>query len=258
MTPKTPHATLIECAGWFRGTLLDAQPLRVDAFCEPLDGHCGDFIGLYRPSPSVVLGVIADACGHGAEAAALLEAAAEPGDDLPLSGRSPAELLEAFGAGVAARAGAVDGKFITAMVFTLDIQRGILTVALAGHPPPVLVQQGTLITQSWPGGLPIGVDSTIGAEDITIQLSPGDTVVAFTDGVADARSVANETLGFEGARAMLGHAARSTDPVAAALKALGPGQRRDWQADDTTAMFIRFGCVEHASEIGRGEAWTPR
>jgi serine phosphatase RsbU (regulator of sigma subunit) len=258
MTHMTPHATLIECAGWFRGTLLDAPPLRVDAFCEPLDGHCGDFIGLYRPSPSVVLGVIADACGHGAEAAALLEAAAEPSSDVPLSGRSPAELLEAFGAGVAARAGAVDGKFITAMVFTLDIQSGVLTVALAGHPPSVLVQQGKLLERSWPAGLPIGIDSTIGAEDITIQLSPGDAVVAFTDGVADARTVSDTTLGFEGARVMLGRAARSTDPVAAALRALGADQQRGWQADDTTAMFIRFGDVEQTSEIGRGEAWTPQ
>jgi hypothetical protein len=35
-------------------------------------------------------------------------------------------------------------------------------------------------------------------------------------------------------------------------------RRRHWQTDDTTAMFIRFGDVEHTSEIGRGEAWTPR
>ena len=175
MTPKTPHATIIECAGWFRGTLLDSQPLRVDAFCEPLDGHCGDFIGLYRPSPTVVLGVIADACGHGAEAAALLEAAAEPSSDVPLSGWSPAELLEAFGAGVAARAGAVDGKFIPAMVFTLDMQSGILTVALAEDHAHVARRPATTAERTPDGWRVTGAKTVVPAGTVA-AISPSHAI----------------------------------------------------------------------------------
>lgn len=221
--------------------LLDTPNLRVHAFCEPFEGYCGDFIGLYRPSPRIILGVVADACGHGAEAAALLEAAAEPNDDLLASSMSPAQLLENFGSRATEAGQLVDGNFITAMVFTLDVQSGVLTVALAGHPPPVLVQQGKCVTGPWPAGLPIGVDSTIGAEDVTIHLAPGDAFVAFTDGVADARRPEGLTLGFDGAPAMLALAALSADPVASALRSLGFGRRRDWQVDDTTALFIRYG-----------------
>jgi serine phosphatase RsbU (regulator of sigma subunit) len=121
-----------------------------------------------------------------------------------------------------------------------------------------LVQKGRLITRSWPAGLPIGVDSKIEAQDITIQLTPGDTVVAYTDGVADARPVGEQTLGFDGARAMLGRAALSADPVTAALDELGAAQRRDWQADDTTALFLRFVRIQLTSEIGRDDQWMPR
>jgi sigma-B regulation protein RsbU (phosphoserine phosphatase) len=251
------HPPLIEFAGWFRGTLLDAPPLRVDAFCEPLDGHCGDFIGLYRPAPGIILGAVADACGHGAQAAALLQAAAESGDDLTTPERSPSELLESFGAQVAAEERITDGKFITAMVFTLDVHSGVLTVALAGHPPPVIVRQRSPISRSWPAGLPIGLASTLGATDITVELTPGDAFVAFTDGVADARPAGDEPLGFAAARAMLGHAARSADPVAAALDGLGAGPRHPWQTDDTTALFIRFGCPQDPPEPRKDQAWTP-
>ena len=251
-----PKPALIEFAGWFRGTLLDDPCVRVDAFCEPLVGYCGDFIGLYRPSPTIMLGVIADACGHGAEAAALLEAAAKGNVDVPPSGRSPAELLNAVRWGVAATSGVGDGKFITAMVFSLDVRCGVLTVALAGHPPPLLVRRGEIIARPWSAGLPIGIDWMIGAEDNVIQLAPGDTVVAFTDGVADARSAGGAPLGFEGAAAALARAAASEDPVAATLGSLGSGQRRDWQADDTTAMFIRYGGIGDAMEAGGHQAWT--
>lgn len=253
----TPRTTQIEFSGWFRGTLVDTPTLRADAFCEPLDGFCGDFIGLYRPAPSVIIGAIADACGHGAKAAALLQTASDAGGQAAPLETSPAAQLEVFGARVAAAGGADDGKFITAMVFRLDVRSGLLTVALAGHPPPVLIRHGSIVTESWPTGLPIGIDSTIGAEDITIQLAPGDALVAYTDGVADARPAGGMPLGFDSASAMLARAARSADPVASALSSLGAGQPIDWQADDTTAIFIRLRGLDFEPETPRGQAWTP-
>lgn len=90
--------------------------------------------------------------------------------------------------------------FITAVYAILDQERGHLTVARAGHCPPLLAgEDGVRLLR--PGGLGIGLDrGTLFAqtlEEAQQPLQPGDLLLLYTDGLVEARDAAGEEFGYE-------------------------------------------------------------
>jgi serine phosphatase RsbU (regulator of sigma subunit) len=78
-------------------------------------------------------------------------------------------------------------QLVTVLYFLLDHERDVIRVANAGHLPPLLLADGTARVVELGGGLPFGVglgDRTAS----TIRLSPGEAVVAFTDGLVERRT----------------------------------------------------------------------
>jgi phosphoserine phosphatase RsbU/P len=65
----------------------------------------------------------------------------------------------------------------------------ILTLANGGHPAPLLIRaNGTADYQAAPGSTLIGVFDDAAYTATTIRLSPGDTLLLYTDGLTDART----------------------------------------------------------------------
>ena len=63
-----------------------------------------------------------------------------------------------------------------------------LTWSNAGHPPPVLAAaDGTVSVLRRPTDLLLGISATARRADHTVQLSPGDTVLLYTDGLVERR-----------------------------------------------------------------------
>ena len=61
-----------------------------------------------------------------------------------------------------------------------------LTLAVGGHPLPLLKRAGRPCERVGRTGLLLGaVDDYAGAEEVTLALEPGDTLLLFTDGVTD-------------------------------------------------------------------------
>lgn len=79
-----------------------------------------------------------------------------------------------------------DGHFATVLCACFERSTGRLVAASAGHPPPVVLRGGRAVLEPVPVGLPIGVDLGTYPE-VTIDLPPGATVVAFTDGLFERR-----------------------------------------------------------------------
>jgi hypothetical protein len=80
-----------------------------------------------------------------------------------------------------------DDRFITAACLKLSLQPESLAVdiACAGHPAPILVPaEGTPAAVHARGDL-LGVLPNIRLETAEVQLRPGDSLVAYTDGVTD-------------------------------------------------------------------------
>jgi serine phosphatase RsbU (regulator of sigma subunit) len=122
----------------------------------------------------------------------------------------------------------------SAMVVTFDAETGEVRMCSAGHPPLVVV--GTQQTElKLPTGPLLYLDPGWVYEEEQFQLSSGDTLVAFSDGVADVQMSRNGRTEPEMLADMLlaegGNAARTADLV------LGFADREP--ADDQTVLVIR-------------------
>jgi sigma-B regulation protein RsbU (phosphoserine phosphatase) len=88
--------------------------------------------------------------------------------------------------------------FITALHLRLHLRTGTLTWAGAGHEPPLLVPgDGGRIRRLPAGGTLLGAIPTLECAEHTLRLARGDLLVAYTDGVTDARRADGARFGDE-------------------------------------------------------------
>lgn len=95
--------------------------------------------------------------------------------------------------------------FVTAVAMRADPASGTVEIANAGH-PPVLVRRSTGALET------VGATATVlGAQEpdeylarpVTLDFGAGDSVIAFTDGVTEARAPDGRMFGAEGVRAAI-------------------------------------------------------
>jgi serine phosphatase RsbU (regulator of sigma subunit) len=87
------------------------------------------------------------------------------------------------------------GQFITFFVGVFEPRERSLTYVNAGHNPPLLVHgigKGRILET---GGFILGVFPDATYEQETLQLSPGDMLFLYTDGVSEAMNARSEELG---------------------------------------------------------------
>ena len=88
--------------------------------------------------------------------------------------------------------------FVTILYMIFDPSNGTLTYASGGHDAPVLVHaDGSAAELPRIGGIALGVIANSPYECHTVTVSPGDTIVLYTDGVTEARNVAGGQFGME-------------------------------------------------------------
>ena len=82
----------------------------------------------------------------------------------------------------------VDVPFATLAYLAIDPETRAVTLASAGHPPPLVVgPAGTTSYLEGQGGLPLGVDGDTVYTEHTTVLGPGSIVVLYTDGLVERR-----------------------------------------------------------------------
>ncbi len=111
-------------------------------------------------------------------------------------------------------------SFASAFIAHLHLPTGRFVYVNCGHPPPLLLREGTTddpIALSTDTTM-IGVTTQPGYVQMSAQLEPGDMVVGVTDGVLEARNRAGEFFDDEGMLAALsGMAHASAEEVASGL-----------------------------------------
>jgi sigma-B regulation protein RsbU (phosphoserine phosphatase) len=129
---------------------------------------------------------IGDASGHGVSASIVMSAVRGAVHALALDLRSPlapedvlARVNQALHAITPAH------QFMSLLYGVFDVRQMSFTYSNAGHPAPVLMRVDGLV-QLESHGMLLGVvgDATYGSSRLAI--SPGDTLIAFTDGVSEA------------------------------------------------------------------------
>jgi serine phosphatase RsbU (regulator of sigma subunit) len=150
----------------------------------------GDFYDVFPRTDSSWIVALGDVCGKGAEAAALTALArytlraAAIADGAPralMTSLNEAILREEDGRGPAVR-------YMTAVVGCLDVDpvHPVLTVGVAGHPPPIVVRPDGTGEVLDLGGRALGLLPGVDVGSRKVELRPGDTLLLYTDGVLDA------------------------------------------------------------------------
>jgi PAS domain S-box-containing protein len=196
----------------------------------------GDFYDAVE-LPGGRLGVtVGDVMGRGVRAAAVMGQLRAALRGYALENHPPAQVLARVDALVQALE---DGELVTALYGVLDPASRVVTLANAGHPPPLVVGAtgGVRVVRLDPGP-PLGVDvRSFGVVDV--QLEAGDTLLLLTDGLVEDRS----TPVYEGIEKLVAGLAtdvraRSGDPdavCAAALDVMGRGPHHD---DDIALLAV--------------------
>lgn len=180
--------------------------------------------------------IVGDAMGHGPEAAAAmvqLRTAAHvlAGLELP-----PAQLL-----------GRLDqiaetlttAPFATCAVTIVDPSARLCTVALAGHPPPIVVlPDGSTQMPVMPPGLPLGLGAG-SFEQTSIHLLPGATLALYTDGLVEDRHRPIDQ-GITTLRGTLGSAVAAPDALLSAACHAVTQALCQHPEDDTTLVLARI------------------
>lgn len=215
-----------------------AQPdgVRVDAIYLPaseqlsVGGDWYDCFELYDGRLAVTLG---DVGGHGLAAAALMGSLRQTLRAALLDGLSPSHALTLANHIVYAS----EPEIATAFAGIIDTTEMTLCYANAGHPPPLLVENGHLRALGLHGSV-LGALEDIGAPEETVELPPGGALVGYTDGfVEQRRNLIEGTNQLERAVSRWAEGGMRAGAHELARKILGEDERR---SDDAALLIVRF------------------
>ena len=157
----------------------------IAAYYGPAGGNevGGDFYDVLTLPDGRMVAVIGDVMGRGVYAAAamaevrsIIRAYAADDPDPATVFRRVDRFFEVSGS----------AQLVTVLYFLFDGDHDTVHVANAGHLPPLLLTGDRPEVAAIRGGLPFGV-GTFGRDVTTVQLAPGDGLVAFTDGLVERR-----------------------------------------------------------------------
>jgi len=201
-----------------------------------LGGDCYDFLPLAENRLAVVVG---DASGKGL-AAALMIANVQSSlrTAALLTGRDGAAAMRAVNHQV--HESSLSDRYATLFYGIFDQETRTLRYVNAGHNPPMIVRRDGSILWLETGGAPVGIFPDWTYEEGTIQLKPGDLLLAYTDGVVEAANPAGEEWGLEGLRKAVSscasqHAEAIVHGIFTSLDEFSQGR----QADDATMLVLR-------------------
>jgi phosphoserine phosphatase RsbU/P len=101
----------------------------------------------------------------------------------------------------------IAGRFVTLLTAILDPASHVVTLVNAGHPPPLIYHRATRTVEeaisTEVAGLPFGVIDRFEYPSCQVSLEPGDSILAFTDGVTEAMNAEDRQLEAKGVYAAL-------------------------------------------------------
>jgi phosphoserine phosphatase RsbU/P len=151
-------------------------------------GDYYDFIPLPRNRVAVLVG---DVAGKGVAAALLMAKLSADARFCMLTEPDPGAAFTKLNSLM--NLSGIAGRFVTLIAAILDPAAHTVTLVSAGHPPPLIYHRATRIVEqaisTEVAGLPLGVSESLEYPSCQISLEPGDSILAFTDGVTDAMNV---------------------------------------------------------------------
>jgi sigma-B regulation protein RsbU (phosphoserine phosphatase) len=177
--------------------------LDVAAYYETSQRAGGDYYDFF-PLPNEQWGIfIADVSGHGIPAAVRMAITHAIAHTRPDPAVGPAQILSYLNSTLESRYIGKTGSFVTAFYAIYDPHKNLLCYASAGHPPPRLARDGSVIVLDGRAGLPLGIDESADYLQHQIPLCAGDRLLFYTDGVSETFNYAREEYGTDRLDAIL-------------------------------------------------------
>jgi len=174
-TPRRPSLELASC------------------YVPAQQGAAGDFYLVTAGPRDATIVVVGDVAGKGVEAArraafvrtAFATSAPYTDDPVRLLELANAALLEQQSDHV---------MLVTCACIVFSPTEHRMSWALAGHPPPMWLDNGSPLNSVTPG-YPLGVERQVGCTSASTYFEPGAGLMAFTDGLSEARRGGGELFG---------------------------------------------------------------
>jgi phosphoserine phosphatase RsbU/P len=134
-------------------------------------------------------------------------------------------------------------QFVTVLYGILDLETNEFTYARAGHEPPLIVHaDGVVERLPHSSGMAIGLWENITLDQRVIKLSPGDTLLLYTDGMTDCRNPQGESFGLDRIKTLLGSFGKhkGQEVCDQLLDSLMKYQNGSKQDDDVTLVSIQI------------------
>jgi hypothetical protein len=234
---ETQRETLLDDIGALSSALLPPVPegldgLDVSAAYRPADGPAagGDFYDVFALEDGRIGVLLGDVSGHGRDSLRHAALARYTLRTLLAGGHPVGEAL--------ARADRLLVKdlrpqFVTVIVALYDLERGRLTYAKAGHPPPIVLGVPHDPDGEVPAP-PIGLGLGDAWPEYHVDLADGASVCLFTDGLEDARVNGTRLGRGEVERLLAAHDVPCAERLLADIGAVA-----DSVGDDTAAIVLR-------------------
>ena len=210
------------------GVLLAARYVPASADME-VGGDWYDVMQL--PSGQVGL-AIGDVAGHGLRAASTMGQLRMALRAYALEEPSPARVVSRLDRLVSQL---LVSEIVTLVYLVLDLDSGMVQLANAGHPPPLVVGEGGQTSYLEEGlGSPLGCDADPPVET-SFRLAPGSTLLLFTDGLVEKRGVSIQ----DGLERLETLAADSEQPIEMFCERLLGTMVKGVISDDVALLAIR-------------------
>ena len=218
--------------------LQDFPHMAVTGIHRPCHEVGGDYFDVYPMPDGRVAILIADVAGKGLGAALLTTMLQGALSGMTL-GVDPVKVFSHLNRFLCDHSAV--GRYAT-MFFGLLGQDGVLEYVRASHPSPLLLRGNEVSELCTGGSFPVGLleQATFNAD--RVQLSPGDTLLLYTDGVTEAESRDEDFFGTERLKDALAQYPDAPLGVlqSAILSAVQQFSEGAGQSDDITLLLFRY------------------
>jgi sigma-B regulation protein RsbU (phosphoserine phosphatase) len=200
----------------------------------------GDFYDFFAIDDDRIGMVVGDVSGKGVPAALLMAICRTLIRGASLEGGTPHECMATVNNAISGDV--VPGMFVTVFYGVLNTKDGTLVYCCAGHFPPYVVSSTGVRALESVGGLVVGAVPGWTYQSATVQLSPGDLLFEFTDGVTEAKNAGDDDFGESKLEDCLAganshQAEEIVDKVISTVQEFSKGVP---QADDITCLVVRY------------------
>jgi sigma-B regulation protein RsbU (phosphoserine phosphatase) len=226
----------------------ESKTLNIDFYAQSASEVGGDYFDFLPLDDHQMAIVIGDVTGHGVPAALLMAMVRSCLHTQVLSNHQISDVMRVANSTV--YKGSYERRLMTFFYSILDTQSGLLRFANAGHLHPYLFRaEDAQVQQLDVSSYPLGVKANSIYPEQQVQLSDGDLMVFYSDGIIEAMNPQGEEFGFERmeeAIARHGHLC-ATDIVNSLLldwrRFTMDGERAP--EDDVTVVAVKF---QHAGK----------